>query len=387
MHVERLWLSDWRCWEVAELAPSATGITLLTGPNGSGKTNVLEALAWLARRESFRAAPRDVLVREGAPQAIVRGRFDSGGRALLVEAECNVPGRDRVLVNRQPVRHHRELQASFPVSVFTPDDLAVVKGSPSERRAVLDETASSISASFAEARAGLDRVLRQRAILLRQASGRLTAEIEDTLAVWDRQLSRLGEEVAARREALVAALRPAFESAYGRVAGERGSVSLSYTRSWSGELDAALAAHRGEDLRRQVTSVGPHRDELVILHAGKLARSHASQGEQRTLALALRLAAHTLVEEHVGTAPILLLDDVLSELDDYRAAALIEAVPSAQVILAAASPPRLGIDVAATIDVREIGRQLGATQGGGGGAPLVDGGESGTPMCPAAVES
>lgn len=385
MHVERLWLSDWRCWQVAELAPSASGITLLTGPNGAGKTNLLEALAWLARGESFRAAPREVLVREGTRQAIVRGRFDSAGRALLVEAECNVPGRDRVLVNRQLVRHRRDAPASFPVTVFTPDDLFLVKGPPAQRRALLDETASSISAAFARARAGLDRVLRQRAILLHQAAGRLTAEIEDTLVVWDRQLTSLGEEVAEGREALVAALLPAFESAYGQVAGERGSVSLSYARSWSGDLGGALVSHRPEDLRRRATSVGPHRDELVILHAGKPARSHASQGEQRTLALALRLAAHALVEEQVGTSPILLLDDVLSELDDRRATALIESVPPAQVILAVASPPRLGIDAAVTIDVREIGKRSPATRDGPEGGPRADDGEP-MPVCAGSVE-
>jgi DNA replication and repair protein RecF len=385
MHIEWLWLSDWRCWEVAELTPSTSGITLLTGPNGAGKTNVLEALAWLARGESFRAVPRDVLVRGGTHQAVVRGRFDSGGRALLVEAECNVPGRDRVLVNRQVVRHRRDAQASVPVTVFTPDDLSLVKGPPAQRRAVLDETASSISAAFGRARAGLDRVLRQRAILLHQAAGRLTAEINDTLVVWDRQLTSLGEEVAAGREALVAALVPAFESAYGQVAGERGSVSLAYARSWSGELGTALVAHREEDLRRRATSIGPHRDELVILHAGKLARSHASQGEQRTLALALRLATHALVEERSGTAPILLLDDVLSELDDHRAAALVELVPPTQVILAAASPPPLGIDVAATIDIREIGRRASATGDTFASGALADDGDP-SPVCAGSVE-
>jgi DNA replication and repair protein RecF len=193
-------------------------------------------------------------------------------------------------------------------------------------------------------RAEVDRVLRQRGALLKQVSGRLDETAGLTLDVWDAKLAEAGAELARLRAALCERLVPLLADAYAAVAvgaDARGRVEARYERSWSGELDEALAAGRTEDLRRGANLVGPHRDELVLSVGGLPARTHASQGEQRSLALALRLAAHSVVTATIGSAPILLLDDVFSELDSGRADALVAALPAGQTLLTSAAglPP------------------------------------------------
>jgi DNA replication and repair protein RecF len=193
-------------------------------------------------------------------------------------------------------------------------------------------------------RTDLDRVLRQRTSLLKQAGGRLTNDIELTLDVWDAKLASVGESLAEARSTLVTDLTDEVAMAYEQLAGASASVLVSYIAPWRAVgLAASLAAARGDDLRRQVCTVGPHRDDLQITLAGLPARTHASQGEQRCLALALRLAAHRLVATRIGSPPILLLDDVFSELDPARTRALVAHLPAGQALLTTASPLPAGI--------------------------------------------
>jgi DNA replication and repair protein RecF len=338
VRLHRLWLTDFRNYREAELEPASEGLTAIIGANGEGKTNLLEAIGYLATLQSFRGAPPAALVRDGCQQAVVRAEAEREGRSVLLEAQLAAAGRDRVLVNRQPLRRARDLLGALRVSVFSPDDLVFVKGGPSARRSFLDDTLVSLHAKHDALRSDVERILRQRGALLKQAGGRLTPEVEATLDVWDTKLARAGEElVEARRQTLVV-LEPAVVKAYGQLAGSGASVTMHYVQSWTGNLESALAASRRDDLRRAATLVGPHRDDVALAIDGLPARTHASQGEQRSLALALRLAAHRAVAEASGTAPVLLLDDVFSELDPARSEALLAHIPEGQALVSTTGP-------------------------------------------------
>jgi len=355
MWLRQLWLTDFRNYTSAELAlPS--GLTVVSGANGEGKTNLLEAVGYLATLASFRGVPTDALVREGCAQAVVRGEGERDGRALLIEAEVGAGGRGRVAVNKQRLRRGADLLDAMRVSVFAPDDLELVKGGPSARRRYLDDTLVALHPRHDALRRDLERILRQRTALLRQSassfshggsgssSGRggrtgMSADITTTLDVWDAKLSTAGEALADARADLVARLEPALAKAYADLAPERGSTTAAYDAPWRAEgLAAALAAARAEELRRGVCLVGPHRDDLSLHINGMPARTHASQGEQRSMALALRLAAHRLVAEALDEVPVLLLDDVFSELDPGRTDALLHHLPPGQALLSTAGP-------------------------------------------------
>ena len=341
MHVRTLWLTDFRSYSSAEL-DLVPGLTAIVGANGEGKTNLLEALAWLATLSSFRGAPTEALVRQGAPFAIVRALAERDGRELLVEAQLLPNGRNRVLVNRQPLRRARDLLGSLQVTVFTPDDLEIVKDGPGERRRFLDDALVALHPRNDVLRADVDKVLRQRNALLRQAAGRLDEGAAFTLDVWDERLTHSGEALAAARADLLERMQPVLAATYDTLAREPAEVTARYEAPWRDTgLAAALRAARAADVRRGVSTVGPHRDDIVFTVEGAPARAYASQGEQRTLAFALRLAVHDVVTDTSGSPPVLLLDDVFSELDPDRGAALLAHLPAGQTLLTTASglPP------------------------------------------------
>jgi DNA replication and repair protein RecF len=349
--VSRIWLTDFRNYTTAETA-LAPGLTVVVGGNGEGKTSLLEAVGYLATLSSFRGAPTEALVRHGSERAVVRAEGMRGPRELLLEAEVPVSGRARVAVNRQPLKRNRDLLGALRVTVFSPDDLILVKGGPGERRRYLDDALVALHPKNDALRSELERVLRQRNTLLRQLGGRLTADGASTLDVWDAKLVEVGEALAAAREALVETLEPVLARAYGNVAGHSMAVWAHYSAPWREKgLAAALTLARADELRRGISLVGPQRDELVLELEGRPARTHASQGEQRALALALRLAAHQVIAGAVGEPPVLLLDDVFSELDPVRSEALIAHLPPGQALLTTAhalppgAPPDLVLQV------------------------------------------
>ena len=339
MIVERLELTDFRNYESATFDLTA-GVTAVIGKNGQGKTNLAEALAFLATLSSFRGAPAEALLRSGAEAAILRATLrEDDGREILIEAELPRGGRNRVQVNRQKLQRTRDLLGVIRVTVFAPDDLVVVKGGPGDRRRFLDDTLVALRTSYDPLRLELDRVVRQRNTLLKQAGGRLSDEAEVTLDVWDARFAELGEQLGYARATLVARCQPMVTEAYDQLAGMAAPVEFLYEPAWRNSgLGAALAAARDDDVRRGVSTVGPHRDEIEIGLNGLPARTHASQGEQRTLALAMRLAAHRLVAERTDSTPVLVLDDVLSELDPDRATALLANLPPGQIVMTTASP-------------------------------------------------
>jgi DNA replication and repair protein RecF len=336
--VRKLWLTDFRGYSSVEIE-LGPGTTAVLGANGEGKTNLVEAMSYLATLESFRGASSEALVRSGAEQAVVRAEVEhADGRILLIEAEISRQGRNRVLVNKQRLVRNRDLLGVLRVTVFSPDDLALVKGPPSERRRFLDDLLVALQPKRYKLLGDLDRILRQRASLLKQAGGRLTADIESTLDVWDLKLAEVGTEVGEARAELVDALAPFVRAGYLALAPEAAPPAMAYAPGWrAGGLAVALGNARTDDIRRQVTTVGPHRDELDLVVNGLPARTHASQGEQRSLALALRLGGHRLVTDRVQQTPLLVLDDVFSELDHARGAALLEALPPGQVVITSAT--------------------------------------------------
>ena len=354
--VRHLELSGFRTFARATFTPEPEGTTVITGANGTGKTSVLEALSYLGTRRSFRGAPPDALVRTGERAAVVRAQLERAGRPVLVEAEIVPGGRSRAQVNRKPARGRQELALAAPCTVFSPEDLALVSGGPGWRRDLLDDALSMLDAEGARAAEETDRILRQRAALLRQAGGRPNSDVLATLDVWDQRLGDAGKILVAARERLAADLADLVGPAYGRLAGTTGEVPVRqrYVRSWSGDLLDALTASRADDLRRGVNTVGPHRDDLLLALDGRAARTHASQGEQRCLALALRLGVHQLVRSATELVPTLLLDDVFSELDPRRSRALVAELPDGQSILTTAAPLPEGISVARVVGVETL---------------------------------
>jgi DNA replication and repair protein RecF len=337
MIVTRLELVDFRNYLDAsfEFHP---GITAVVGLNGQGKTNLAEALAYLASLDSFRGAPTEALIRVGADTAIVRATvLHPDGRELLVELELSRHGRNRVQVNKQKLGRSRELLGVMRVTVFSPDDLALVKGGPQERRRFMDDTLVSLALKYDALRLELDRIVKQRNTLLKHLGGRLDSDAEVTLDVWDSKLAQVGDQFGHARAVLMARLAPMVAEAYEQLADKPSAIELHYEPVWRQRgLAVALADARHDDLRRGVSTLGPHRDDVDLFIGGLPARTHASQGEQRTLALALRLGAHRLVAEKAGSAPVLVLDDVLSELDPQRSAALLHHLPEGQVVLTTA---------------------------------------------------
>jgi DNA replication and repair protein RecF len=339
-------LTDFRCYHEVELAPAA-GSTVVVGANGQGKTTLLEAVGWVATAQSFRGVPDAPLVRDGCEVAVVRAEFERDGREQLLEAEIRASGRNRILLNRHPLGRRRDLAGSLRVTVFSPDDLELVKGGPAERRRYIDDLIIASAPRYDAARTDYDRVLRQRNALLK--GGLHGPDDEFTLDVFDEQLARAGGELVRGRLRLARRLRSPLIAAYQSLARSEVAVDARYEAEWAESavevehadeveqwLRVGLSRRRREELARATTLVGPHRDEWRLRLAGLDARTHASQGEQRTLALALRLAGHQVTGEVIGEEPVLLLDDVFSELDPARAAALVECLPSGQTLLTTA---------------------------------------------------
>jgi len=370
VHLTRLALTDFRSYPELSIELGA-GVTTFSGPNGEGKTNLVEAIGYLATLGSHRVATDGPLVRHGAQRAVLRAAVTGAQGSSLVEIELN-PGRaNRVRLNRAPMPRPRDILGALRTVLFAPEDLALVKGDPGERRRFLDELLVATAPRWAGVRADYERVLRQRTALLKSAGakGHLRGPAREamtaTLDAWDGQLARAGAALLAGRMRLVAALRPHVAAAYQAVSGDQAgqASAMSYRCSIADEpapdvpeagqlepgladdvggLEAimlkALAAVRASELDRGVCLVGPHRDELVLSVGGLPARGYASHGESWSLALALRLASFALLRED-REDPVLLLDDVFAELDAGRRDRLARLVADAEQVLITAAVP------------------------------------------------
>jgi DNA replication and repair protein RecF len=333
------------------LVPDPNGLTVLTGPNGAGKTSLLEAVTYASTLTSFRGSPREALVRRGAERAVVRLEAADRERSDLIEIEIAPSGRDRVQRNRQRPRRGSDLLESLRTTVFSPDDLELVKGGPQGRRDFADEGLVAVRPRRRETKALVERVVRQRTALLRQSGGFASAELLSALDVWDTQLADAGSDLVVWREEFLSDLEPLAIAAYRQLTGRDDRLRLVYERSFADDLGEALSRARAEDLRRGVSTVGPHRDEIAVFVEDLDVRTRLSQGRQRSVTLALRLATHRLVTEAAGTAPVLLLDDAFSELDERTAGALFNELPPGQALLTTAGPLPPGAKPSATIEI------------------------------------
>jgi DNA replication and repair protein RecF len=343
VHLRRLAVTDFRSWESAEL-DLRPGVTVLVGPNGVGKTNLVEAAGYLATLGSHRVASDAPLIRRGAARALVRGVVVHQGRELTVELEI-APGRaNRARVNRAPVARPRDVLGILRTVLFAPEDLALVRGDPGERRRFLDDLLVSRFPRYAAVRSDYDRVLRQRSALLKSARG--GGDLR-TLDVWDGHLARHGAALLAGRLELVAAIAPRAVDAFAEVAPTSDPIALAYRCSLEGELPAsagelepllveAMGRVRRQEVERGVCLVGPHRDDLELRLGDGPAKGYASHGESWALALALRLASYRLLCAD-DVEPVLVLDDVFAELDSRRRMALADVARRAEQVLITAA--------------------------------------------------
>lgn len=374
--LQRVVLVDFRCFSYLEVELSTEGITVIHGPNGSGKTSIIEAIGFVLTHHSIRTSNRDSLVRQGSEIAWAELDVSRGGVARTLVAVLRKGRQPLFTEDGKPVRSNL-VDIYGGVVWFTPRDMGLIQEGPHVRRDLLDSVIRVLRPRGAMLVAEVERCLRQRNALLKQLGhrhGRIMRDASRQIArglgmarametdtgdgqghgeldvdqqspsdiasldVWDERLAAAGTTLVCAREEVCKRLAPLVTEYYNRVSGS-GSVrvEIAYGRSWNGELLSALRDSRESDLRRQTTEVGPHRDELQLFVDGRLARFECSQGEQRVLAIALRLATFSLLaEEDPMNPPVLLLDDVFSELDSRRAEALVRAIPCGQVLITTA---------------------------------------------------
>lgn len=361
LHIRHLHLVDVRTYSDVRIDLPSGPIALI-GANGMGKTNVVEAIGYLATLGSHRVATDAPLVRQGAASARISAEVVRDDRALTVDVEIIPGSSNRARINNSPVPRPREILGIVRCVVFAPEDLAIVKGDPGERRRMLDELIIQRAPRLSGVRADYDRVLKQRNALLKSAGGarRSNAEaVEATLGVWDEQLADLGSQLMVARREVITLLEPIAAQAYGRIAPASQPLGMRYATSLgehpvddveqvTQDLLDLLVQRRKEELDRGVTLVGPHRDEVHLVLGDLPVKGYASHGESWSTALALRLGAYDLLDAEQST-PILILDDVFAELDTDRRRHLAQRVATApQVFITAAVAQDVPEQIAAT---------------------------------------
>jgi DNA replication and repair protein RecF len=334
VHITRLELRDFRNYTHLDLEPHPQ-LTVLVGPNAAGKTNIIEALRLLTTGASFRRPRWQEMIRWGATQGAANIHAEEGERRLDIGVRITEDGDHPFTVNDQERKGPGDIEGRLPSVVFTPDDLELVKGPAERRRVAADDTGAQLSPAYAKLRRDYGRVIRQRNTLLKEGvSG-------PTLEVWDEQTVTLGARLVTHRLGLVCRLMERAANHYGELAAGE-SLGWAYddrcglggaagpTPTTVADVESALRAEMGrrrqEERRRATTLVGPHRDDITLLIDDHDARAFASQGQQRSVALAWKMAEVDLIEEVSRVRPVLLLDDVMSELDARRREALGAAV-------------------------------------------------------------
>jgi DNA replication and repair protein RecF len=353
--LQSLELRDFRLFDLLTLEPDPTAVTVFQSPNGTGKTSILEAVHALATASSFRTTSAADMIRNHQPAAEVHGVVIQDGRRVQVDLTLTRGARHvikRMKVNGQHPKTRADLSASLPVTVFTPEGVDMVRHGPEARRAYLNTLLVDVDLHAGEVVERFERVLRQRNALLRSLQGEsLSLSARDELDVWTKDFVSASQELLVARRTLVGQLVNRFAACYQLLAGHEVEARLRYETSWHGELSEAIVASREADRFRGFTTIGPHRDDIVLQLDGRDARRQASQGEQRSLALALRLSGHELVRSERRVTPLLLLDDVFGELDPGRAERLLGLLPTGQTLVTTATPLPTSMHPAAIIDL------------------------------------
>ena len=379
MYLRHLQVTDFRSWPQADLALEP-GPTVLVGRNGRGKTNLLEAIGYVATLSSHRVATDAPLIRYGCERALIRVAVVNADRELTVELEITAGRANRARVNRGAVGRPRDVLGILRTVLFAPEDLALVRGDPSERRRFLDELLVLRAPRYAGVRADYEKVLKQRNALLKTVGKRRTGREDpyalSTLEVWDDHLAVAGAELLAARLDLVADLAPYTAAAYMGVAPDSRPATISYRSSLGPALPEvygvpdgeraqpdvlkdvllkALGEARKAELERGISLVGPHRDELDLMLGDMPAKGYASHGESWSFALSLRLGSYELLRGEAGE-PVLLLDDVFAELDRKRRSRLAEVAAGAEQVLVTAA-------VAEDVPAELAGRRFTVAEG------------------------
>ena len=342
MYLSYIQLTNFRSYENLELE-LRPGITSFVGSNGEGKTNIVESIGFLAYLRSHRTSSDNPLIKLENEKAYIRAKVNTAGREELLEVEINQGRANRARINQQPVRSTRELLGHLRAILFTPEDLSLIKGDPSERRDFLDTLLISRTPRYAGVIADYEKALKQRNSLLKNRPH------ERDLVPWDEHISRYGAEVIAARLQLISDLMPHVIKAYQRISsGDEINGTYKSSQDLQGksakelesEILSLLPTLRRAEIERGVTLIGPHRDDLLLTLGPSPVKGYASQGESWSFALALRMGSYRLLAEEglgLGSEPILILDDVFAELDSLRRDALLELIDSTEQVFVTAA--------------------------------------------------
>jgi DNA replication and repair protein RecF len=353
--LHELELRDFRLFRELRFTPDRDAITVLLSANGTGKTSVLEAVFALATASSFRTSSASDMIRSGRDVAEVHGVLFQRERRLQVDLTLTRGTRNttkRMLVNGQRPLSRVELSSALPLTVFTPEGVDIVRQGPENRRTYLTHLMSDVDPNTNDVIERFVRVLSQRNALLRGLQGERPTQLQrQELDVWSSDFCSVSEELVSLRKKLIEELGPLVSQYYQELAADDTEVGAHYEQSWEGDLLDALRRAIDDDRFRGHTTLGPQRDDIRLTLNGRDARRQASQGEQRSLALALRLAGHRLVQQSRGVDPLLLLDDVFSELDPVRSDRLLRLLPVGQTLVTTASPLPTRMTPASIIDL------------------------------------
>lgn len=355
MGLHELELRNFRLFREFSFEPDPDAVTVLLSPNGTGKTSVLEAVYALATASSFRTSTASDMIRSGEHIAEVHGVIFQRERRVQVDLTLTRGVRNttkRMLVNGQRPQSRADLSEVLALTVFTPEGVDIVRQGPENRRVFLTNLLTDVDLKTGDVIERFNRILNQRNALLRALQGeRPTALQRGELDVWTADLALVGEELVNVRRRTLDDLAPLVTHFYQELADNQLRVDVAYEQSWAGDLFDALQMSLDDDRHRGHTTIGPQRDDIALALDGRDARRQASQGEQRSLALALRLGGHELVQQRRGVDPLLLLDDVFSELDPLRSDRLLRLLPKGQTLVTTASPLPSAMSPAAVIDL------------------------------------
>lgn len=355
MGLHELELRNFRLFQEFSFTPDHDAVTVLLSPNGTGKTSVLEAVYALATASSFRTNAASDMIRSGDQIAEVHGVLFQRERRVQIDLTLTRGVRNttkRMLVNGQRPQSRSDVAAALPLTVFTPEGVDIVRQGPENRRVFLTHLLSDVDLSTGDVIERFTRILSQRNALLRTFQGERPSALQrNELDVWSNDFSLVSEELVAIRRRVLNELAPLVTRFYQELAHDRLHAGIEYEQSWQGDLFTALQRSLDDDRFRGHTTIGPQRDDIRLTLNDRDARRQASQGEQRSLALALRLGGHALVRQSRGVDPLLLLDDVFSELDPLRSDRLLHLLPAGQTLVTTASPLPTGMSPAAVIDL------------------------------------
>jgi len=333
-------------------------VTVFLSPNGTGKTSVLEAVYALATAQSFRTSSAHDMIRTNETQSEVHGVLFQNERRVQVDLTISKGLKNttkKMLINGNKPKSRTELADVLPITIFTPEGVGIVRESPENRRSFLTGVIEDKEPKTAVLIERFNKILKQRNALLYALDGQtLTTSQKNELDIWTSDFIDVSIEVIEEREKTIALLLPLVQHFYEELSQSQTPIGVSYERSWSGDLSSALTKCLHDDIFRRHTTAGPHRDDVMLSISTRDARRQASQGEQRSIALALRLAGHNLVKQERGVEPLLLLDDVFSELDPLRSNRLLQLLPTGQTLVTTASPLPNGMNPAVVIDVTKI---------------------------------